>query len=352
MSTPTRTVEPVETKDANTSSFGNRAAKFFTSGTGIVLILLLVILAVIISLNPEAGEPSALVNSVHKATPLVLLAIGQYFVIVVGEFDLSVGAIVTAQAAIAATLLNKEDDGTYSVILLMLVFGLAVGLVNGLIVTLLKVPSFITTLAMMLVLVGATNLWTGGGIVKGALSDEFRKIGRPLFGIEDVPGVGTISWAVLIVIVVALLAGFLMKSSFGRMLKATGDNDRATSFAGSRVNWTKILAFMLSSLIATIAAIILAGNTSSTVDLSIGNGLEFEAITAVVLGGVILGGGAGSLIAAVLGALTLYFIDPLFRELGINPELRPAVQGLILIVAVAYAARSGSLRRRKGTSKN
>ena len=66
---------------------------------------------------------------------------------------------------------------------------------------------------------------------------------------------------------------------------------------------------------------------------------------------VILGGGSGSLIAAILGALTLYFIDPLFRELGISPELRPAVQGLILIVAVAYAARSGSLRRRKGTEK-
>ncbi|RIJ70802.1 ABC transporter permease [Nakamurella silvestris] len=351
MTAPSHTPEAPAADAAGGITLGRRVLNYLASGAGIVLVLLIAILVVIIAKNPSAGEPEALVNSLHKATPLLLLAIGQYFVIVVGEFDLSVGAIVTTQAAIAAVLLNKQDEGTYGVIALMLVVGLAVGLVNGLIITLLKVPSFIATLAMMLVLVGATNLWTGGGIVKGALSDEFRKIGRPLFGIENVPGVGTISWAVIIVVVVGVLAGFLMKSSFGRVLMVTGDNDKAAAFAGSRTNVTKIAAFMLSSVIATIAAIILAGNTSSTVDLSIGNGLEFQAITAVVLGGVVLGGGAGSLFAAILGALTLYFIEPLFRELGVSPELRPAVQGFILIVAVAYAARSGSLRRRKGTEK-
>ena len=204
------------------------------------------------------------------------------------------------------------------------------------------------TLAMMLIVVGATNLWTGGGIVKGALSDSYRELGRPRFGIQNVPLVETISWAVLITIGIGILAGLLIKSSFGRVLVATGDNNKAAGFAGTRVNAVKISAFVISALIATIAAIILSGNTSSTVDLSIGNGLEFDAITAVVLGGVVLGGGKGSLFAAMLGALTLYFIGPLFQALGVNAELRPSVQGVILIVAVAYAARTGSLRRRKG----
>ncbi len=347
MSTPVITPDLVAAKP----EFGRRLQRFFASGTGIVLALLIIILAIIIISNPSAGAPDTLVNSLHKATPLLLLAIGQYFVIIVGEFDLSVGAIITTQAAIAATLLNKQDEGTYGVIALMLVLGLVVGVVNGAIVALLKVPSFITTLAMMLILIGATNLWTGGGIVKGALSDEFRKFGRPKFGIENVPFLGTISWAVLIFIVIAVLAALLIRSSFGRVLVATGDNTKAAGFAGARVTSVRIIAFMVSAVLATIAGIILAGNTSSTVDLSIGSGLEFEAITAVVLGGVLLGGGKGSLFAAMLGALTLYFIGPLFRELGISPELRPSVQGIILIVAVAYAARSGSLRRRKGPGK-
>ena len=107
---------------------------------------------------------------------------------------------------------------------------------------------------------------------------------------------------------------------------------------------------MLSAVAATFAAIIAAGNASSTVNLTIGNGLEFQAITAVVLGGVVLGGGRGSLVAAILGALTLYFIDPLFRELSIDPLLRPALQGVILIAAVAYASRTGAFTRRKGRS--
>ena len=117
-------------------------------------------------------------------------------------------------------------------------------------------------------------------------------------------------------------------------------------FAGARVNWVKVSAFVFSALAATLAGIVAAGNASSTVNLTIGTGLEFQAITAVVLGGVVLGGGKGSLIAAILGALTLYFIDPLFRELSIDGLLRPTLQGIILIAAVAYAARSGSLRWR------
>lgn len=325
---------------------GAKFKTFMKGGGGVVLALLVVILAIIIIQNPNAGSPQSLINSLHRATPLMLLAMGQYFVIVMGEFDLSVGAIVTAQAAIAGTLIAGDDSKTYPVILLMLVIAVIIGLVNGLVVTQLKVPSFITTLSMMLILAGGAALWVGGGIVKGELSSEFRIWGRAINGIDV--GFSTISWAVIVTLVAAALAMLLIRSAYGRTLISAGDSMEAAEFAGARVNWIKVSAFVLSAVAATLAAIIAAGNASSTVNLTIGSGLEFQAITAVVLGGVVLGGGKGSLIAAILGALTLYFIDPLFRELSIDGLLRPTLQGIILIAAVAYAARSGSLRRRKG----
>lgn len=125
-----------------------------------MLALLVLIFAVIFSLNPSFAEPSSMMAFIKQAAPLVILAAGQYFVIVSGEFDLSVGSLVGAQVVIAAKLIDGEESRTGGVLLLMLVFGLCVGVVNGLVTTLLRVPSFITTLGMMLVLFGAIRLWT------------------------------------------------------------------------------------------------------------------------------------------------------------------------------------------------
>lgn len=345
MSAPTVPAPAAAAPSSDRGTTGLR--RFLAGGTGPVLILLVAILATIIIVNPTFGEPAALMVQLKKAAPWVLLALGQYFVIVVGEFDLSMGALVGAQAAIAAKLIDKDDALTYPVMLLMLVFALVIGLVNGIVTTVLKVPSFIATLAMMLILSGAVFLWTGGRSV-GGLSTEFRKWGR--LGIE-MPGINILPWAVLIALALAVGGVMLMRSSYGRTLLAVGDSSRAASFSGVRVNWIKTSAFLLSAVLATVAAILRAGETSATVDLDIGAGLEFTAITAVVLGGVMLGGGRGSAIAAMLGALVLFFLEPLFRALELDPELRPAVQGAILILAVAYAARTPGFGRRRGTPR-
>src|SRR5690606_7264830 len=153
--------------------------------------------------------------------PLVVLAIGQYFVIVSGEFDLSVGSLVGAQVVIAARLIEGEESRTWPVIALMIGVGLLVGLVNGLVTTLLRVPSFITTLGTMLVLAGAIRLWTGGAPT-GDLSEGFRQWGR--MGI-DLPVVRQLPYALIIMVVLAVAGVLVMRSSYGRVLVATGDND-------------------------------------------------------------------------------------------------------------------------------
>jgi len=308
-------------------------SRVFTGGTGTVYALLLIIFTVIFFVNASFLEPPSLMAFLKNAAPLVLLAIGQYFVIASGELDLSVGSLVGAQVVIAARLIDGEESRTVPVLLLMLAFGVLVGLVNGLVTTLLKVQSLITTLGMMLVLFGAVRFWTGGAPT-GALSDAFRQPGR---GGIDMPVVRQLPWALLILIGFVVLAIVLMRSSFGKTLIATGDNDRAASFSGVRVWQVRTTAFVLSSVMATFAAILIGGFAGVTAQ--VGQGLEFSAITAVVLGGVVLGGGRGTVIGAMGGALALQALFTLFNQLALPSTLRPSVQGVIIIAAVAYAAR-------------
>ncbi|MEV6859826.1 ABC transporter permease [Streptosporangium subroseum] len=294
---------------------------------GPIFLVLALLLVLIAAANPFFLEPAGFLAFVKRAAPLVILAAGQYFVIVSGEFDLSVGSLVTVQVVVAARLIDGEETATWPVLALLIVIGLLVGLANGVITTGLRVPSFITTLGMMLVLSGAVFLWTGGA-PRGALSETFRMFGR-----KDL---GAVPWSVLILLVMGGAAIMLMRSDFGKRLMATGDNERAAGLSGVRVNRTRILAFVISGLAAAVAGILLGGFAG--VSAQVGQGLEFQAITAVVLGGVALGGGRGSVVAAMAGALTLEALFTLLNLYGISGALEYAVQGVIIIAAVAAGA--------------
>ncbi|CCH18041.1 ABC transporter permease [Micromonospora lupini] len=311
-----------------------------TDGIAPIVALLTVLLILIAFVQPDFLAPSSLMSFLGRSAPIILLAAGQYFVIVCGEFDLSVGSLVTAQVVVAARLIDSDPSRTWPVVVLLLAGGALVGLVNGLVTTVLRVPSFITTLGMFLILVGAVYLWSDGA-PKGGLSEEFRRFGRR--AIEDVPLLGRIPYALLVLVVVAAIAVVLTRSDFGRTLVAVGDNPRTAELSGVRVVRTKTIAFMLSGLAAAVAAILLGGY--SGVSFQAGVGLEFGAITAVVLGGVALGGGRGSVVGAMLGALTLETLFALMNFAGVSGALRSTVQGVIILLAVAVSSlRSSSSR--------
>lgn len=289
-----------------------------------ILAVLVVLLTAIAVVNPFFLEPAGFLAFLKRAAPLVILAAGQYFVIVSGEFDLSVGSLVTAEVVIAARLIDGDESATWPVLALLIAVGLLVGLVNGVVTTKLRVPSFIVTLGMLLVLSGAVFLWTGGA-PRGALSEGFRAFGRG--------GLGPLPWSVLILLGLGGAAIWLMRADFGKILMATGDNERAAALSGVRVDRVKVFAFMLSGLSAAVAAILLGGFAG--VSAQVGQGLEFSAITAVVLGGVVLGGGRGSVLAAMAGAVTLEALFTLLNLYGISGALEYTVQGVIIIAAVA-----------------
>jgi ribose transport system permease protein len=304
-----------------------------------ILAILAVLLVLVGIRQPDFLAPPSLMSFLGRSAPIILLAAGQYFVIVAGEFDLSVGSLVTAQVVVAARLIDDDPGRTWPVVLLLLAFGALVGLVNGLVTTRLRVPSFITTLGMFLILVGAVYLWSDGA-PKGGLSEEFRRFGRRAF--EDVPVLGRVPYALLVLVVLAVAAALLMRSDFGRTLIAVGDNPRTAELSGVRVWRTRTIAFILSGLAAAVAAILLGGY--SGVSFQAGAGLEFGAITAVVLGGVALGGGRGAVVGAMLGALTLELLFALMNFYGVSGALRSTVQGGIILLAVAVSATRSSSR--------
>jgi len=318
--------------EAPAGSRGRRALRALFS-TGTIFLLLAVLLIWIAALSPTFLEPGPFLAFLKRAAPVAILSAGAYFVLVSGNFDLSVGSLVTVVVVVGARLIDGEAGPTYAVMALLIGLGAGVGLVNGLISTVLRVPSFIATLGMLLILEGAVFLWTGGS-PRGALSEEFRTLGRG--GVEGIPLIDQLPYSVLLLIAVGVGSVALIRSDFGRQLVATGDNDRAARLSGVRVDAVRTLAFVLSGVSAALAGILLGGFAG--VSAQVGQGLEFDAITACVLGGVVLGGGRGSVVAAMAGALTLEALFTLLNLQGVSGALEDTVQGLIIIVAVAFAA--------------
>jgi ribose transport system permease protein len=314
---------------------GDRRSRFLSTlaSTGTIFVLLLILWVWITILNPTFAEPGPFLAYLKRSAPLVILAAGAYFVLISGNFDLSVGSLVTVIVVVAARVIDNEPSRMWPVIALLLAIGVIVGFVNGFISTVLRVPSFITTLGTLLILNGAVFLWTGGA-PRGALSENFRSIGRQ--GIDGIPWIEQLPWSVIIMVVIGVASVFLMRADFGRQLLATGDNERAARLSGVRVDRVRILAFVLSGLLAAVAGILLAG--FGGVSAQVGRGLEFDAITACVLGGVVLGGGRGSVVAAMAGALTLEALFTWLNLQGVSGALEDTVQGVIIIAAVAFAA--------------
>ena len=308
---------------------------------GAVFLLMAVLFVAVVWVNPGFGEPPQLIRFIGRTAPIAIAAMGQYYVIVSGEFDLSMGAVIATQVVIAGNYIGQDEGRVLPALGLMLLIGAVVGLVNGLATTLLGVPSFIVTLGTMLALGGLVRYLTGGAAT-GNPVDSFREIGRG--GIQDVPVLEVLPYPVIILAAVAAASVWLMRSPFGRTLVATGDNPEAAGLAGAHVWWVKTRAFVLSSLAATVSGILLVGYAG--VHPSVGSGYEFQAITAVVLGGVVLGGGRGWVLSAAAGAFALELLFSFLNFQEVESTWRSSVQGLIIIVAVAVAARAWSLGRR------
>lgn len=293
-----------------------------------------VVLFIVSQLNPNFATVNGVMAFLRRSSPLAILAMGQLYVLASGGFDLSQGSLINLTTIGSALIIYGNPEDAFISITVMLGIGVLVGLVNGLVVSYLKVPSLIATLGMLLLLRGGGLYWTGGA-PKGYLSDNFRFFGRNY--IENIPVIGRFPVAGLIFIFLGVILTVLFhKTNLGKQILAVGDNPKAARLSGVRVKKVRIIAFIISAVMAVIGGILLGG--FGGVSIEAGEGMEMLSVSAAVIGGAVLLGGKGSVPNVAFGALTLEGIISLLNLLGLPKPYRDAVQGVIIIGAVAYTA--------------
>jgi ribose transport system permease protein len=284
--------------------------------------------------TPLFLQPSNMLNVLLTAAVVALIAAGQTYVIILAEIDLSVGAVLGFSAITTATVISQY--GVVAGLAAGLAVGALAGLINGVLVTKAKMPSFIATLATMSIFAGLTLQFSQGNPVK-VTSEAFQALGQ-----GNLLGIPTPIW---IMLVLGVLFGYILaRTRYGRELYATGDNADAARLAGISTDRVKILAFMISGVLAATAGFILTARLG-TAQPTAGTGLELAAIAAVIIGGTSLAGGRGALLGTLVGAVLLAMIDNGLNLLNVSPFLQSVVKGAVILLAVFVDRNSGVLMR-------
>lgn len=291
----------------------------------LVLGVILAALCIAISLAAPQFYSEANVIAILRQCALVLIvASGMTMLIITAEVDLSVGASVAFVGCIGMAVLNATHSLTLG-ILASLAFAGGVGLVNGLVVTRLKVNSLIGTIGMMMMLQGGVYLFTREAVQNHHQLPSFTGLGAGYVGPIPVP----VIFAAAIFVVAYVTLRF---TTLGRYLYAVGANEKAVRLSGLRSERLKLLAFVVTGLCVGIAGMILASLMNAGQPTA-GRGFELTVIAAVILGGTSLLGGRGSLFGTLLGVLVLKVIDNGIIILGWNQDLQMVVPGVVIILA-------------------
>jgi ribose transport system permease protein len=317
-------------KKENLSSVKNRGfiAAIYNFFRNYPIILVVIVASIILSfVAPNFLTKTNIMNVLRQVSMIAILAVGAYFVLVGGNFDLSAGATVGFVSCIFAMFMSKWNINPYLSIIISIVIGIAMGCVNGLLVAKLKIPAFIATLGTMSINRGAVYVMTNNYSI-GGTNEKISFLGTGYFLGIPVP--------VLIMVVIFCIAEFISQSTkYGRFLYSTGGNKEAAYMAG--INTTKIVfsTFAISGLFAAISAVILTARVASG-QPNAGIGWESEAITAAVIGGVSIYGGVGRVFGVLFGAVLIGILNNGMILLDISPNYQQIIKGLVLILAIGF----------------
>lgn len=279
-----------------------------------------------------------LTNVLGQASLAMIAGIGVAMVFMSGEVDISVGSL---QAAVAIPLIEvmNATGSLWLGLAAALLLGVIVGGINGYLSAYVGINSLIVTLGMLFILRGGVYLYSG----KRAIPDEVYL--DSFFAIGNERFLGVIPYPALIALGLLLVFMYVMSHRpFGRKVYAVGGNAEVARLAGYPVERIKFLCFVISAVMATISGILLASRLGSAVHLA-GLGFEFQVVAAVVLGGVSLSGGVGTLLGMALGVLILSFLTNGLGMLDLPTEWQLVITGTIIIIAVAFDEMK---RRRAG----
>jgi len=272
-------------------------------------------------------------NLVLQLAVVAILALGSALIILTGEIDLSSGALVSLLSMVLATLIMPLGLPLPVGLGVVLFTGIFCGLINGILVTYLRVPSFVATLGTLGIFQGIALLFNGGSPISG-LGENVQTLfyGRVL---------GVQYPLFYMVIVLVSLRFFLIKTVTGRSIYAVGGNRTAASLTGLKSNQIRLIAFGISGLLTAMAAILFTARLAAG-SPNLGNGLELSAIAAAVVGGISLAGGRGDVLGAIFGTITIVFVQNILNLNAVPPTWQSITQGLIIIAAVSVDSWRGN----------
>lgn len=267
----------------------------------------------------------------------VLIAFGMTCVLIQGGIDLSVGSTVAASGVMAVQMANANMPLVVC-ILVALLFGAALGLFNGLVISHTTLPPFIVTLSTQIIVRGVSYILTGGQPTQ-CNNEAFNNLGTGYLLGVPIP-------VVIVALVMVVLFFVINRTSFGRHVYAVGGNKEAARFAGVNVKWVQMRVYMISGITAALAGIVLAARLYSG-QPNVGEGFERDAIAASVLGGTSFNGGIGTLGGTVIGGLIIGVLNNGMNLLKINTYWQYVVKGGVILgaVYVDYLKKSRSSKK-------
>lgn len=290
-----------------------------------------VVLCIAISMaTPAFLSKQNVLNLLRQSSIIGIISAGMTFVIISGNFDISVGAVAALSGVIVMRLATTGTNLFLAIIAAIVVCAI-IGLVNGIMVAKINVPSLIATMAMVTIVRGILLMITGGYPITQTIP-MLDSLGNGYFLGIPMP-------VIVFILVVIVSYIVLTQTKFGRNVYSIGGNQDASKLNGINVDNQKIKVFIINAVLAAIAGLVLTGRLGTASPVA-GDSYDMDAIASVVIGGTSVSGGSGSVLKTIIGVLLMSVINNSFNLLGIDIFFQYIFKGLIILVAVGFDSYS------------
>ena len=322
-------------KDSTSEKFSLTSRKTWSYlwGNYNFVFLFIAMFSVFLIINFQAMNWAVFSNILRHSSVIGIVALGMGLIILTGNIDLSLGSMIAFIGGISVLVFNSTESLILTFVF-SIVAGAICGLLNGVLVAIIKMPSFIATLATMLIFRSISSYIMAGrmGIAMFRLErnssfEAYFYIGNRSF--LDIP---ILFWIFLIVTV--LMIYMTTSTKFGKSVYAVGSNEKASRLAGVNVTGIRVLVYTVAGALTGLAAALLSGQMGGILAGTAALNFELYAIAAVVIGGIAMSGGKGKMIGIIFGVITFTVVDNIIMVAALNPLLNNAFNGIIVLAAV------------------
>lgn len=327
-------------KDApTTNTFLKKLQRATSNSMGSVIIALIVLIVILSVTCPNFLTTKNILSIMQQVAYIAIMAAGMSFLLISGNIDLSVAATLALTAAFTGEMFVNRSTPAGIAIPLSLVIGCGCGALNSFLITRFNLTPMIVTLAGMQIFRGAASVFTGGFTSLG-MPAPIRWIGQGRI-------LGVVPICVFVMFIIYIISWFILsKTRFGMNLYAMGGNINAARLSGINIGRTRMLAYVINGLFATIAGVVLSGRMNSS-SSSLADGIEMDVIAAAVIGGMSMSGGEGNVWGALFGSLLMGVLKNGMNQLSIHSFWQQIILGIVLVLAIIMDSLRNAPRLKK-----